>query len=441
MVRYEAAEAGKEPKMADIVKVIAKFADENYEDFKFLNPDGTLSIDLDDQPTITKLRLELPSQEPLHLVSVIPEGPDMADLMEHAKLTMSSAWKRYGDVLQKRILFDPNNRETAFHTKREARPWLEIEFKNPTRVDRVRLRNRPNGTSIRARGIQLLCQKTGGAWTTYYDGIMREREFLHDAEKLDGLSGGVSGVDASAGELLKVLALIELRDYADAVKYFDLLPLAESEAKAFRAKTNAEILSPRRLEWQIHGIRRSFRFWSKAEQAEYVRFSNGVIDALRKVTDNTCFGFGSVLSIVRDKALMPHDDDLDVLIAFEPSRAPTLATGIKLIREVLEEAGYVVAHTNHMAHQWVTRAGYSHKIDVFVGIFEGESISWYPGARRALSRDMMFPAREMELLGQPCLVPREPESYLERVYGSGWRVPDPEFRHAWDSSQYADIAR
>ena len=34
---------------------------------------------------------------------------------------------------------------------------------------------------------------------------------------------------------------------------------------------------------------------------------------------------------------------------------------------------------------------------------------------------------------------RAAEVYLERLYGDGWRVPDPHFSHAWNLSAYADI--
>ena len=77
---------------------------------------------------------------------------------------------------------------------------------------------------------------------------------------------------------------------------------------------------------------------------------------------------------------------------------------------------------------------------MFVGIFEGDAVSWYPAARRSLTRDIVFPPGRADLLGTSCAVPAQPEMYLERVYGDGWRVPDPYFSHPWDPTSYADIA-
>jgi hypothetical protein len=89
-------------------------------------------------------------------------------------------------------------------------------------------------------------------------------------------------------------------------------------------------------------------------------------------------------------------------------------------------------------HRHVRRPGRK-PVDVFVGIFEGDAIAWYPGARGGLTRQIVFPPVAAELLGVRCLIPAQPEVYLERLYGPGWRVPDPYFSHAWDRSAYADI--
>jgi hypothetical protein len=91
------------------------------------------------------------------------------------------------------------------------------------------------------------------------------------------------------------------------------------------------------------------------------------------------------------------------------------------------------------AHRHVRRPGRK-RVDVFVGIFEGETVSWYPGARGRLTREIVFPPGTATLLGVTCTIPARPDVYLERLYGEGWRVPDPYFSHRWDLSAYADVA-
>jgi hypothetical protein len=97
-----------------------------------------------------------------------------------------------------------------------------------------------------------------------------------------------------------------------------------------------------------------------------------------------CLGFESVLATGRDRALIPHDDDLDVIVGFEPDAARTLADGLRLIEEHLRPLGFEVTGP-FVAQRHVRRPGRK-RVEVFVGIFEGEAISWYPGARGATHR-------------------------------------------------------
>ena len=94
---------------------------------------------------------------------------------------------------------------------------------------------------------------------------------------------------------------------------------------------------------------------------------------------------------------------------------------------------------NWSAHRQVGRGGRGKHVDVFVGLFEGDAISWYPGPRGALDRATMYPPSSAPLLGVD-LIPARPEVYLERLYERGGARPDPNFAHRWDRSAYADLA-
>src|SRR5690606_35569066 len=105
---------------------------------------------------------------------------------------------------------------------------------------------------------------------------------------------------------------------------------------------------------------------------------------------DACLGFGSVLSLVRDRDLIPHDDDLDIIVGFPPEVAPRLSVALTLAAEHLTTLGYKVSG-KFFSHRHVSRGGM--KLDVFVGIYEdGDSIGWFPGARGALRRCDVFPA-------------------------------------------------
>jgi hypothetical protein len=211
----------------------------------------------------------------------------------------------------------------------------------------------------------------------------------------------------------------------------------DASRSAFRSLVNERLLPSRGLEWTTHGPQRPFRAWTDSEQVEYVRDSAEVVRALEALTPNVCLGFGSVLATVRDRALIPHDDDLDVIVGFEPAEAASIAAGLARIEAHLRPLGFDVTGA-FTAHRHVRRPGRK-RVDVFVGVFEGDSISWYPGPRGVITRGMVFPPRDAELLGITCRIPAEPEHYLEQTYGPGWRVPDPFFSHAWNPSAYADL--
>jgi hypothetical protein len=443
----------------DLEALVDGFArlSERFADLDFLDRGGRL--DLHKRiPAASCVRIELPSTEMLRLRSVIIEADGLDHPVRQTTRKASSALtKEWAGVLQRGRLLQRKNREIGITTRREDRPWVEIAFERPFDLTRILLRNTDDDQSVRARGVQVLVRTEDGSWTTVYDGVAREREFVRAAERDfrgDTLVRRVETLvrrrlgrerpattTAVGADLTRVLTSIHLRDYANIFKDIDRIDLPVAEMSRFRKLVSDRLVGRRQLEWNIHGIKRSFRFWSEQEKQDYLGFAVDVADCLRQINDNVCFGFGSVLSVVRDHDLIPHDDDLDVLIGFERDDAPTLARGLQLMKECLQDGGFVV-EGNFTSYHWVfPPSGEGQKLDAFAGLFEGDAISWYPGKRGALTRQLMFPPRTMPLLGLDCPVPREPERYLEQVYGPDWSVPNPHFRHTWRRSEYADIAR
>ncbi|MGO1974118.1 MAG: hypothetical protein ACTH2Q_14270 [Propionibacteriaceae bacterium] len=419
-----------------------------YEDLTFLRPDGVLELD-HRRKAITAVKLQLPAKQYLHLRSVIIDADGLDDPIAQTTRTASSTWKGYGKALGQGWLFDPDSkRAKGFHTGADARPWVRIDFDAPVDLRRITVQNA--SPWARARGLQVLVGTADGAWETLYDGAARLASFRTALEKDHRRKLGNTRIrlpgrkpvamHPAAGDLLDVLAAVYTWDHAGAESLLKTVPdLADGEKAAFRDAISNQVLKEREVEWIAHGIRRSFRFWSEEERRRYIEYTAQVVEDLREVNENVCFGFGAALAVVRDKDLIPHDDDLDVIIGFDPDQAGSLAEGLDLVTDCLTAKGYTVAGT-HMAHRWVTKPG-QHKIDVFAGLFEGERIAWYPGKRGALTREMMFPTSAREMLGVSCALPRDPEEYLAQVYGPGWVSPDPHHAHTWGRKPYADIAK
>ena len=430
-----------------VVDAVSEIAATEFPDLAFLDPNGVLELP-QRLVSVERIRLELPSTEFLHLSSLLIDFDGAPDALENAERVASSAWPGYGKHLQKGYLFDPEFRGTGIHTRKEHRPWVELRFTEPVTVDRILLRNRDNNTALRARGIRVLVCTAEGRWCTVYDGGARERAFIADCEEIYGPVDGVMEDDdsdrparASIGaDLVRILTQLQLREYdASLVRELRQLKISEADKRRFRELVSKQVLFDRELEWTSHGIRRSFRFWTEPEKESYVEYAMDLVKDLRDLSENVCLGFGSVLAAVRDHDLIPHDDDLDIIMAFEPSQAATIADALRLLEEFLKARDYVVAGAN-TAHRLVSRPGIK-KVDVFVGIFEGDNIAWFPGHRGALSREMIFPSQEIEFLGVKSAVPAEPEKYLEQIYGPSWSVPDPHFKHSGVRKEYADIIR
>ncbi|ACQ79462.1 LicD family protein [Beutenbergia cavernae DSM 12333] len=420
----------------DVAALVAAFRDgplATYPDLAFLDASGVLSLALDLQG-VSSVRIELDDTEFLNLHSILVEGDGAtAPAVDLATCRTSSAWPGLPPEITDRTVFDPGDGHgTALHTEREERPWAEIVFSEPVHLRRLVLRNVHTQTAARARNLRVLVDGE-----VRYDARERRAAFAASVEAWRTYAPALAA--PAARELAVVLTKIATLDYHGAHEGLKAVAgVTRAERSLFRSLCNEALLYPRRIEWTVHGIKRSFRFWSGHERRDYLAFALEVIRDLGEISPAVSLGFGSVLGVVRDGGFIPHDDDLDIIIGFEQSDVPRIADGLDLIDMYLSALGYEVSG-RHMAHCWVGRPGQLH-VDVFVGLFEGDDVSWYPGKRGSLTRDLMFPVSRARVLDLECPLPRNPLEYLDVLYGKSWRTPDPGHAHAWNQKPYADLA-
>lgn len=481
-VRAGMTDAGSRRNVDEVDQLFAGFSQvvRRFADLDFIDLGGTLDLRRH-IPGVTCVRIELPKREFLHLTTALVESGQLMDLSRQVTVTTSSTCPGYEETDAQALLFDPANTAIAVHTNKQHRPWMELTFEHPVDVQRLFLRNRTDAHAVRARGIHVLVRDDTGSWATVYDGVERERAFVEAVEdhvwhratarRIGGRIGQVFktgpsgrgdagptidghgiGTDASSGDALdtasgvdavavtglaRILTAVHLRDYGTARADLDRMEIPDADKARFTELLNRRI-AHRGLEWNIHGIRRTFRFYSEQEKANYVDLASDIIECLQDVSHNVCFGFGAVLGIVREGDLLGYDDNLDVIVGFEPGQAATLTEGKEQIRDCLTGHGYVVSGSYFALHH-VARPDGGPKVSVFAGIFEDDVVSWYPGKRGDLTRQMIFPPIRRKLLGRDCPVPRRPEGYLRQIYGPDWPTPDPRFRHRWKPGPYRDI--
>jgi hypothetical protein len=213
--------------------------------------------------------------------------------------------------------------------------------------------------------------------------------------------------------------------------------LAKVNYRRFYEIVNSRLFKDER-ELTSHGISRSFRFWTEAEKKKYLTESFGVLDFLREgVNGNICFAYGTALAVARSSDLIPHDDDIDFMIALPKDDFGKYDKAAKyIIDKIKNNKGVIVRQAEaHLIH---VRAGGS-KFDIFVALQEGDYLACFPGPRRVIEMADVFPPSKATLFGIAIPMPAKRETYLEKVYGRDWLRPNPFFSHNWNKEPHADL--
>jgi hypothetical protein len=197
---------------------------------------------------------------------------------------------------------------------------------------------------------------------------------------------------------------------------------------------NSDYLSGIQLEWTHHGIWKTFRFYTDSEKTSYLERCLEIIAVLQTITPHVCFGFGSVLGFTRGDGFIPHDDDMDLIVAFSSEKDALFSYRLNQITDALSAKNFRVYNLNrtHLT---------SNGVDIFVGFYDSErNVSWFPSSKNiGLKMEDVFPPREISVYGLQCVVPANSVRYLEAVYGISWRHPDKTFSHPWRFDEFSEF--
>ena len=121
------------------------------------------------------MRLELPAGGVLHLQSIGIDAEGVLDIAEVAQVRASSWQGDHERAFNPARLFDIDHPTgTVIHTDADRPPWVEVRFSRPVTLTRLRLRNVPDETARRARGLKV-AMKTRWRTRVVYDGEAQRR--------------------------------------------------------------------------------------------------------------------------------------------------------------------------------------------------------------------------------------------------------------------------
>lgn len=149
------------------------------------------------------------------------------------------------------------------------------------------------------------------------------------------------------------------------------------------------------------------------------RILEEVVGALREVGVDAIVAEGTLLGLVRDGRLIPHDTDLDLYVV-DPSNA------VKVVH-YLESRGWIVGQHARIGsvstHVTLFNAD---RVLLDLTFFEqvGQRLMSFKERDGYLVIDdgVLLPPKAMSQY-EHLLIPNDPEVFLERYYGSDWRVP------------------
>jgi hypothetical protein len=155
--------------------------------------------------------------------------------------------------------------------------------------------------------------------------------------------------------------------------------------------------------------------------------------ALRELGYEAFLNSGTLLGIVRDGALIAHDDDVDLAVILKATNAKDAAQEWQDLITTLNARDLVQPDGKTDPGICKLRAAGQTEIDLFPAWQQSGRFFVYPYSNGAVTKKSVFPLQSCALTGQA--IPAEPEKVLEQNYGAGWRDPDPLFKFPWRAAQ------
>ena len=158
--------------------------------------------------------------------------------------------------------------------------------------------------------------------------------------------------------------------------------------------------------------------------------ARAIADLRDKVGIDAHISYGCLLGAVRDGRLISHDSDSDIAyLSAQTHPADVVRESFRMERE-MRLLGWRVVRMSGADLKLLLPLpdGRTCDVDVFGGFHVEDTFYLMGGRSGQVARESLTPATTVSLEGVELAAPADPETVLEFLYGSSWRVPDPSFQ-------------
>jgi hypothetical protein len=368
----------------------------------------------------------------------------------------------------------------GIHTQPERAPWWQVQMQLETQVTRIRLFNRGDYWGIRARKIRVELL-VGNTWVCAYysrnaESLLRTLQAcgtIMGAIRLDGdprlirnevlekISGKILTTDVSPKNIpwREILPLIDMWGTEQLTEQETtilaawmtlagglnpLLPISaklQTPESILRLQDRInEVAYIHRLGQYIitrHGIHHSYLMQHKDL---FLDGAEKLILTLQGMQYQPMIAYGTLLGAIRDQSLIPHDDDMDLILICRATDRTAVEQEMTALAEQLRHIGYRVVQ---LLPASLNMRVYDGNLGVEYDIFpcwrssHNESELFLHMEKmgiRAIPENIVYPPKNVTLHGRSMPAPADPPAFLNERYGPGWTTPNQFFEWPWPLS-------
>ena len=385
----------------------------NIVEFKGAKSNEPLVIQTNNMGRFVRLSLQCESSFHLDCIEIFNKAG--RNVAPNKNTIISSVYNDEEKYNGQGVIKGTKNGGCGFHTKRERNPWLIIDLKTIRKLDKIVVYNREGIHGARAYSLVVESSTNLHDWKVEFDNWAFIKNYKNG--------------NATEEETALLYAGIQEPSFAQAYLRKLKKENRHDEALKFLTKVNG-IVASKNIALGPHGFVQTFALSSDKKKQKIFKELAEVLRVFNEELKIPAFiSSGTLLGIVRDGALIPHDDDVDICYIGQATSEKEVVEERKILFAKLSEKGYKISHSG-LAHYWCTTPG-GVSLDIFTGFLEDGKCSMNPLKRNHVIQSDVLPLELKQTNGVQLYLPNNPDVLLSLNYGDNWRTPDPLWTFNW----------